>query len=100
MSAVIEFAQDPRGRSRLVLGENARAIAFGATGTIDLARFAREVRAVAAGLPHARHAVNLCEDRYKFLVGFCAAAVRGQATLMPPSRAPAVVAEVLAQYPD
>jgi acyl-coenzyme A synthetase/AMP-(fatty) acid ligase len=102
MSAVIEFAQDPaRGaRSGLVQGQDARAIAFGATGTIDLARFAREVRAVAAGLPNARHAVNLCEDRYRFLVAFCAAAVRGQTTLMPPSRAPAVVAEVLAQYPD
>ena len=44
--------------------------------------------------------INLCEDRYRFLVAFCAAAVRGQTTLLPPSRAPAVVDQVRAQYPD
>ncbi len=52
------------------------------------------MRGVAALLPPGRHAVNLCEDRYRFLVGFCAVALRGQVNLLPPSRAPAVVAEV------
>ncbi|MGH8076413.1 MAG: AMP-binding protein, partial [Lysobacter sp.] len=45
-------------------------------------------------------AVNLCEDRYHFLLAFCAAAWRGQTTLLPSSRAPAVIDQVLAQYPD
>ena len=102
MSAVIETAKGaaPDASVALVQGAAGRTIAFGAGPAIDLHRFSREVRAVAASLPPARHAVNLCEDRYRFLVAFCAAAVRGQTTLMPPSRAPAVVAEVMAQYPD
>jgi acyl-coenzyme A synthetase/AMP-(fatty) acid ligase len=54
---------------------------------------------VAATLPAATHAINLCEDRYRFLVAFCAAAVRGQVTLLPHSRAAAVVDEALAAHP-
>lgn len=107
MSAVIESgaereraARDLPVRSALAAGAPGRAIAFAAEGVVELGRFAREVRGVAALLPSARHAVNLCEDRYRFLVGLCAAALRGQTTLLPPSRAPAVVAEVLAQHPD
>lgn len=93
-------AHDPAARTALATGAPGRAIAFGTDGVVDLGRFAREVRGVAALLPSARHVVNLCEDRYRFLVALCAAALRGQTTLLPPSRAPAVVAEVLAQYPD
>jgi acyl-coenzyme A synthetase/AMP-(fatty) acid ligase len=44
--------------------------------------------------------VNLCEDRYRFLVTFCAIALRGQVNLLPPSRASAVVEDVLGRYPD
>ncbi|MDI9238239.1 AMP-binding protein [Lysobacter sp. LF1] len=84
----------------LTCGDGARAIAFDAGRAIDLRTFTRQVRALAATLPHARHAINLCEDRYRYLVAFCAAAVRGQTTLMPASRAPAMIEQVLAQYPD
>ena len=41
----------------------------------------------------------VCEDRYRFLVAFCAVALRGQANLLPPSRTPAAIDDVLAQYP-
>ena len=104
MSAVIE--QDARDARRpqpvaLAAGDGARAIAFGGpAGTVPLARFLRQVRALAAQLPDASHAINLCEDRYRFLLAFCAAAVRGQATLMPPSRAPEAVADVQRRHPD
>jgi acyl-coenzyme A synthetase/AMP-(fatty) acid ligase len=102
MSAVIETTAERllRDNSALALGAPGRALAFDASGVVDLQRFAREVRGVAALLPSARYAVNLCEDRYRFMVGLCAAALRGQTTLLPPSRAPAVVAEVLAQHHD
>ncbi len=102
MSAVIESiegAAAPR-RSALVEGASTRLFAFNATGTVVLQRFAAEVRGVAACLPGGRCAVNLCADRYRFMVALCAAALRGQTTLLPPSRAPAVVAGVLAQHPD
>ena len=78
----------------LAIGELARPFAAAAGWQADLATFFEHVRGVAALLPPGRHAVNLCEDRYRFLVAFCAVALRGQVNLLPPSRAPAVVAEV------
>ncbi len=63
------------------------------------AKFLADVHAVAASLPTACYAVNLCEDRYAFMVGFCAVASRGQTNLLPPSRAPHAIEEVLAGHP-
>ncbi|HZV22773.1 MAG TPA: AMP-ligase, partial [Luteimonas sp.] len=81
-------------------GDDARAIVFDGQGAVSLGRFMAQVRGVAATLPAGCHAINLCEDRYRFLVAFCAVALRGQTSLLPPSRAPAAVDEVLAQHPD
>src|SRR5690606_21080719 len=101
MSAVIQHSTAaPRDPSPLPAGDGARAFAFDACGVVDAATFAAQVRALAARLPAATHAVNLCEDRYRFLVAFCAVAVRGQANLLPPSRTRAAIDEVRAQYPD
>jgi acyl-coenzyme A synthetase/AMP-(fatty) acid ligase len=102
MSAVVQsIVGGPRShRVPLAEGSPARQLAFDASGVIELGRFEREVRAVAERLPDAGFAVNLCEDRYRFMVALCAAALRGQATLLPPSRARTVVEEVLAQHRD
>jgi acyl-coenzyme A synthetase/AMP-(fatty) acid ligase len=99
MSAVIEDIGSSI-RETLAAGAGTRAIAFGPAGTIALDRFLRQVRALAARLPDGRHAINLCEDRYRFLVAFCAVAVHGQVTLLPPSRAPAVIADELHRHAD
>ncbi|TWT22463.1 acyl-CoA synthetase [Luteimonas marina] len=85
--------------SPLPAGGAGDAFAFDAAGTVARATFASQVRALAARLPEAGHAVNLCEDRYRFLVAFCAAAVRGQVNLLPPTRTRAAIDEVRAQYP-
>ncbi len=77
-----------------------RLVAFDGRRRIDAAQFIADVRAAAATLPAGAHAVNLCEDRYQFLVAFCAVALRGQCNLLPPSRAPEVIVETLARYPD
>lgn len=77
-----------------------RLLAFDGTRRIDTAQFIADVRAAAAMLPAGRHAINLCEDRYQFLVAFCAVASRGQINLLPPSRAPEVIVETLARYPE
>src|SRR6185437_6216121 len=66
---------------------------------VRAAQFLAHVEQVAALLPEASAAVNLCEDRYAFLVAFCAIARRGQANLLPPSRAPQAVEEVMAAHP-
>lgn len=103
-----DAAVDPRSRTSpqdahrlpLAAGPLSRTIAFDGHGRIALETFLAEVRGVAAMLPDAACAVNLCEDRYRFLVAFCAVALRGQINLLPPSRAPAAVAEVIALHPD
>lgn len=83
----------------LVEGAPARPVAFDGATAIDRARFERHVRALADALPEARHAINLCENRYRFIVALCAAALRGQVTLLPSSRAPAVIDGVQRDYP-
>jgi acyl-coenzyme A synthetase/AMP-(fatty) acid ligase len=77
-----------------------RPVAFRDGVAIEAAQFLADVHAVAATLPGARHALNLCDDRYRFLVGFCAAMLRGQTSLLPSSRAPEVIADALARHPD
>ena len=100
MSAVIQSGPAASGTSPLAFGDDARAIAFDRGGDVPLGRFLAQVRGLAAHLPAGRPAINLCEDRYRFLVAFCAVAVRGQATLLPPSRAPEAIDEILRRHPD
>jgi acyl-coenzyme A synthetase/AMP-(fatty) acid ligase len=99
MSAVIK-GKPAGAMSLLVTGEPDRPIAFDGARPVALAEFQAHVRAVAAALPAGAHAINLCEDRYRFLVAFCAVAVRGQTTLLPPSRAPAVIQDELRRHAD
>ncbi|HYM86449.1 MAG TPA: AMP-binding protein, partial [Pseudoxanthomonas sp.] len=100
MSAVVNASPGSFRSQPLAVGDGARTIAIDEAGHVDLETFFAQVRGVAAALPSGLHAVNLCEDRYRFLVAFCAVALRGQITLLPPSRAPAVVIDVLGQYAD
>jgi acyl-coenzyme A synthetase/AMP-(fatty) acid ligase len=83
----------------LKVGDAQRIVARHEGVAITAAQFVAHVEHVAAQLPEASAAVNLCEDRYAFLVAFCAIALRGQANLLPPSRAPHAVEEVMAAHP-
>jgi acyl-coenzyme A synthetase/AMP-(fatty) acid ligase len=76
-----------------------RVLAWHEGEPVSAAQFLAHVRQVAAVLPSAGAAVNLCEDRYAFLVAFCAIVLRGQANLLPSSRAPQAVDEVMAAHP-
>lgn len=88
------------GDSRLMVdGSPSRAIAFGADGVVTAGAFLAHVRGVAALLPDAPFALNLCEDRYRFLVAFCAVAMRGQTTLLPPARTRGAIDDVRARHP-
>lgn len=97
MSAVVERAASALPLLRVADAE--RPFAWRDGRAVPVAGFLADVEAVAATLPSARQAVNLCEDRYAFLVAFCAVAVRGQTNLLPPSRAPHAIDEVLAAHP-
>ena len=84
----------------LKVADPQRVVAMHDGDAITAAQFLAHVQYVAAQLPDASAAVNLCEDRYAFMVAFCAIALRGQANLLPPSRAPHAVDEVMAAHPD
>ncbi len=61
--------------------------------------FSDAVRAARA-LPEGRHAINICTDRYLFMVGFAATLLRGQISLLPPSRVTGVIVAIAAEYDD
>ncbi|MBO9717247.1 MAG: acyl-CoA synthetase [Pseudoxanthomonas sp.] len=95
MSAVIQTHSPGAGRLPLAVGDPGRLLVFGSGGAVTLGDFLAQARTLAAALPESRHVVHLAEDRYRFLLGFCAAALRGQVALLPPSGAPGTVAEIL-----
>jgi len=95
-----EFTGRPAGAPLpLLVGDLSRPIAWRDGRPVSAATFLGHVRTVAALLPEAVGAVNLCEDRYAFLVAFAALIVRGQTNLLPPSRAPHAIDEVMAGHP-
>ncbi len=76
-----------------------RTVAWRDGEPVSAKQFLADVRRVASQLPAAAAAVNLCEERYAFLVAFCALVLRGQANLLPSSRAPRAIDEVMADHP-
>ncbi|SEM48643.1 Acyl-coenzyme A synthetase/AMP-(fatty) acid ligase [Luteibacter sp. UNCMF331Sha3.1] len=89
----------PGTRLPLLVGALSRPVAWRDGKAIRAGVFLAHVRRVAALLPDAESAVNLCEDRYAFLVAFAALLVRGQTNLLPPSRAPHAVDEAMSGHP-
>ena len=78
-------------------GDDSRPLARHQGRVVAVGQFRRDAERVAAALPESgAPALNLCEDRYCFLLAYVAAAMRGVTSLLPPSRAPDVVAEVAA----
>lgn len=77
-----------------------RALAFDRGGSISAARFLSDVGALALQLPAHRHVLNDCVDRYHFMVGFAAAMLRQQTSLLPNSRIEHVWRQLQTDYPD
>ena len=80
----------PYHADRVLAWENGHAITYG--------HFLSDVEALADLLPEKPTVINLADDRYRFLVGFAAALVRGQTTLLPPSRAPGALGQLARDY--
>ncbi len=68
--------------------------------TLSAAQFQRDAAALAARLPARRHIINLCTDRYRFMVGLAAALLRGQVSLMPTANVPEALRALAEDYPD
>ena len=56
------------------------------TGIISTRTFLSHVQAVASTLGDGKYAINMCDNRYLFLVSFCAVIVRGHTNLLPPNK--------------
>ena len=88
---------------RLAEGALQRVLCLSGTQPVDVDHYLREVNGLAQLLaeqaPEADHLLNLCENRYRFLVLFGAALALGLPSLLPPSRAANVVGEMLQRYP-
>jgi acyl-coenzyme A synthetase/AMP-(fatty) acid ligase len=68
--------------------------------SISVAQFLRDVAHLARALPDKRHILNLCSDRYHFAVGFAAALLREQTSLLPPNYTRSFVEQLGQRYPD
>ena len=74
------------------------AVRHGTELTVE--RFLLDAAALAARLPERAQVLNDCADRYLFLVGFAAAMLRRQVSLLPGNRAAHVWEQLKEDYPD
>ncbi|MDN5864535.1 MAG: AMP-binding protein [Gammaproteobacteria bacterium] len=82
----------------LVVGDPGNPIARYASQRITRAGFLSDVMALSELLPENRHGLNLCTDRYHFLVAFAALLVSGHVNLLPHSAAPKVLDDLAGDY--
>jgi acyl-coenzyme A synthetase/AMP-(fatty) acid ligase len=75
-------------------------LAFNADGPVRVAQFVEQATRLASRLPAHRYVINLLSDRYQYLLGFSAATLAGQCTLMPPNRLPRTLEQLKQEYPD
>lgn len=75
------------------------AFAYRDGSRIGVDQFLSDVSQLAAMLPGRRHILNLCADRYRFVVGFAAALLRRQISLLPPDQTPILIEQLTHRYP-
>jgi acyl-coenzyme A synthetase/AMP-(fatty) acid ligase len=62
--------------------------------------FIASARNLAFRMPVKQHVINLCKDRYHFLIGFAAALISRQISLLPNCCASEALAQLEQKYPD
>jgi acyl-coenzyme A synthetase/AMP-(fatty) acid ligase len=97
---VTETAEASRRRLAVLCHAPEATVALRGETRVSAAQFRRDVAALAALLPPKAFLVNLCQDRYRFMIGFAAALMRGQVTLMPSANTPGMLADLAEDYPD
>ena len=75
-------------------------IAHDGDGPVRVDQFIARAAALAKELPQRNYVINVADDRYRFLLGFCAAVIAGQCTLMPPNRQQQTLQQLAQDYPD
>src|SRR5687768_5363574 len=67
---------------------------------ITAARFIHDAVELARRLPDGTCVLNACADRYRFCVGFAAALIRRQVTLLPPNQTEDMLERLQSRYAD
>jgi acyl-coenzyme A synthetase/AMP-(fatty) acid ligase len=75
-------------------------IAYYDDAPVAAGQFVAHAQHLAQALPPTAYAINLAGNRYHFLLGCVAAWLRNQVTLLPPSQATGVIAELQRDHPD
>lgn len=74
-------------------------LAWDQEGPRTVRRFLADAASLAESLPDRSTALNLATNRYEFLVGFAAAIMRRQVTLLPQSRASETLLRIAGEFP-
>ncbi len=77
-----------------------QVIAWYKGSPVSAGEFLSDVLHTAEWLPRSAHVINLCDDRYHFMLGFAACLLQKQLTLLPPNATPGVINELVREYPD
>lgn len=72
--------------------------AYQGRATITAAQFIHDARELAHRLPDSTCVLNVCADRYRFCVGFAAALIRRQITLLPPNQTDDMLQRLQSRY--
>lgn len=96
---MMDSAPDAGGMYDILRHAPDGVVALRQQGALRVTQFRRDVAALAALLPDQPFLVNLCADRYRFMVGFAAALRRKQVSLMPSAATPGVLRDLAADYP-
>ncbi|MBL4672261.1 MAG: AMP-binding protein, partial [Arenicella sp.] len=68
------------------------------SGVVTAAEFLGHVQHLAERLPDGQHAINLCDNRYLFLVALCAVIARQQTNLLPSNKIIATQTQLAERY--
>lgn len=84
----------------LLAGRGDAPFAYRHGAAIAASTFVADVLRTADALPASGHVLNVCADRYRFAVGFAAAIVRNQVSLLPSSTHAATIEALRREFPD
>ncbi|MEP7181068.1 MAG: AMP-binding protein [Betaproteobacteria bacterium] len=87
-------------RPLLVGFEPADILAWRESGGLTACRAFAAAASLAASLPRARHAINLCETLDRFLVAALATWISGGTLVLPPTRLQRTLDDMRERYPD
>ena len=82
-----------------VLTENLEtAFCINSKGVITRRELLAHALSISKKLPEKAYAINLCQNRYLFIVAYLAVIIRNQVSLLPPNQSPRTISDLLAAY--